>query len=420
MIRQAVAALFAPAVVVGLAAAAPPVFEREIRVDVPGRVAVTLDPAVYQAARADLADLRVLDERGERVPYVLDRGDRGPSPEARASLRNRGRRPDGTAVADLDFGTGLSKDRLALRLSGDNFRRRVTVSGSAEGREWVRLVDEAWVFAIPGPEAARYEEVELPANDLRLLRVEVAPGPDEPERVAIEAAWAPAHGRRPVREAVLEPRLGRAEDAERRETWLLLDLGAARQPFHAIELHVADSRFLREAWVEARRDPDPAAPGRAPTWALLGRGVVYRLDHGGRTRECLRLAVWGREPALRVRLANRDDQPLEVRGVTAHVPVERVVFEAGPGRLYRLAYGSGQPALGFDLAATVGDVTAWSADARPAALGESRRLVAPPAELPWTDRHPVLLWGGLIAVVLALAGLTWRALRPGADPPGRC
>lgn len=407
------AALVASAVLGGLATAAAPTFERDIRVDAPGRVAVTLDRAVYGSARADLGDLRVIDERGEVVPFVLDRGDEGPLPERRPSLLNRGRRPDGAAVADLDFGAGLSKDRLALRLSGDNFRRRVAISGSADGRDWTRLVDEAWVFAIPGPQAARYEEVELPANDHRLLRVEVAPGPDEPARFTIEEAWVPGRGRRPVREATLEPRLTRAEDAERRETWLVLDLGAAHQPFHAIDLRVEEPRFLREARVEARRDPAPgAASGRPPAWASLGGGVVYRLDHGGRTHECLRLAVSGRERAVRVRLANRDDRPLAVSGVAVRVPVERIVFEAGPGRQYRLSYGSGEGAPGFDLAATVGDAAAWAVDARQALLGEARRVAAAPAAVPWTERHRALVWGGLLAVVLALAGLTRRALRP--------
>jgi hypothetical protein len=405
----------APAFLAALAAAAaapPTPFEREIRVAAPGRVAATLDRAVYESARLDLGDLRVLDDRGQAVPFLLDRGDRGASPETRPSLRNRGRRPDGAAVAELDFGGDLSKDRLALRLSGDNFRRRVTVSGSADGRGWVRLVDEAWVFAIPGLQAARYEEVELPANDFRRLRVEVAPGPDEPERVAIADAWVPGQGRRPVRETVLEPRFTRAEDTEHRESWLVLDLGAAHQPFHAIELRVTDARFLREAWVEARRDAGPGAPrGRPPAWVLLGRGVVYRLDHGGRTHECLRLAVSGRERAVRVRLANRDDRPLGVTGVALNAPVERVVFEAGPGRHYRLTYGSFERAPGFDLAATVGNVGAWAGDARPALLGEARRVASAPAAVPWTERHRALLWGGLLAVVLALAALTRRALR---------
>ena len=133
---------------------APPAWERPIEVAAPGRISVRLDREVYEAARADLGDLRILDERGRDVPYVIDRADRLGLPEARPGIRNRGWSPDGAATAVLDFGRRLGKRRLQLRLSGDNFRRRVAVEGGDDGSAWVRLVDEAWVFAVPGTEPA--------------------------------------------------------------------------------------------------------------------------------------------------------------------------------------------------------------------------------------------------------------------------
>jgi hypothetical protein len=93
------------------------------------------------------------------------------------------------------------------------------------------------------------------------------------------------------------------------------------------------------------------------------------------------------------------------------VPVERVVFEAAAGRSYRLVYGSREPAPTFDLARTVGDPAAWAAGAADVALGAVRRNAPLPAPVPWTERHPALLWGGLLAVVAALGLLTLRALR---------
>ena len=124
------------------------------------------------------------------------------------------------------------------------------------------------------------------------------------------------------------------------------------------------------------------------------------------------MAVAGRERALRVRLRNRDDRPLDVRTARVRVPVERVVFEAAGSRTYRLVYGSTEAPPEFDLARTVGDVGAWAAGAREAPLGAPRRLAAAAGEeVPWTERHPALLWAGLVAVVVALGALTWRGVR---------
>ena len=281
--------LWAMALFVLAVAAAPPVFEREIRPDEAGRVSIRLDHDVYEGARVDLGDLRVVDARGDEVPYVIDR------------------------------------------------------AGAAE--------------------------------------------------------------------EALVPRWSEAQDAAARETWLTLDLGARHQPFRAVELDVADERFLREVRVEARRDP--AADDRTPRWEEIGRGEVHRLEREGRLQECLRVAACGRERALRVRVRNRDDRPLQVRAVIVRVPIERLLFEASSPGGYRLTYGSAdREAPSYDLARTAGDVATWGASARPGRLGPPRRLTAGrEVVLPWTERHPSLLWAGLVGVVLALGALTYGALR---------
>jgi hypothetical protein len=411
------ACLLATALLAGEALAAGPggavpALEREIRVDAAGRVAVRLDRDAYEGAREDLGDLRVQDEGGREVPYVLDRaGPRGRGEDLRPALRNNGWRKDGSVTAVLDFGARVAKRRLELRLSGDNFRRRVAVEGGGDGASWTTLVDEAWVFAIPGPGPFRQEGVELPENDFPLLRVVVHRAGDEKGRVSIHDAFVPGDRRRPPLEERLEVRWSEAQEAARRETWLAVDLGARHQPVEAVVLDVADERFFREVRVEARRDPPE--PGGPSSWEQIGHGAVHRLEHEGRRRECLRVEARGRVRSLRVRVRNRDDRPLQVRSVAALVPVERLLFEAAaPGR-YRLTYGApDRPAPSYDLARTAGDPDVWAATALAGSLGPpGRRAAAAPAPPPWTERHPALLWAGLLAVVVALGGLTFAALR---------
>ena len=253
------------------------------------------------------------------------------------------------------------------------------MEGSDDQASWKTIVDEAWVFAVPAREPARYETLDLPENDFPFLRVTVHPGPDERERIAIVDASVPAEGRPPLREDVLVPRFSRVEDVKDAETWLVLELGARHQPFHAIDLEVSDARFFREVLVEARRERTGAGGAPALDWVEIGRGAVYRLEHEGRRRECLRVPVCGRERVLRVRLRNRDDRPLAIRGVVVRVPIERVVFEAASGRSHALRYGSRDLAApAFDLARTVGDVGAWAAAAREGWLGSEQ--VARPIE----------------------------------------
>jgi hypothetical protein len=46
-----------------------------------------------------------------------------------------------------------------------------------------------------------------------------------------------------------------------------------------------------------------------------------------------------------------------------------------------------------------------------ASLGPAQRVTVEARPAPWTERHPALLWAGLVSVVAALAAVTWRALR---------
>jgi hypothetical protein len=404
-----------PGVLLVLAAGAvepplPPEFERPVEVAAPGLTAVVLDRHVYEAAREDLGDLRILDAHGDDVPYVLDRGRGEPRPEVRPRMRNRGHHRDRSAAVVLDFGARVEKDCLVLELNGGNFRRQVQVEGSDDGESWTTLVEETWVFAVPGPPPARYETVALPWNDFPLLRVTVHPGQRERMRLEILGARVPAGGPRGQREATVVPRWSRAAEARPGETWLTLDLGARHQPFEAVVLEVADERFFREVRTQIRRDVGripPDGPGRPPLWDPLGRDVVFRVEGGGDVREKTRIEARGRSRGLRVRVLNGDDRPLVIEDVRVRVPVERVVFEAESGD-YRLAYGSSDlTAPEYDLARTLDD----SPEVAVADLGPPVRRHFEADVLPWSERHPVFLWIGLVVVVAALTFVTWRALR---------
>ncbi len=409
-----------PLVLVSVALADdPPRFARTIALQAPGRVAVGRDRAVYAEARADLADLRVQDDVGTLVPFVIDCDPGGPPRRLSPRVSNRAFVAGRVATATLDFGERIRKSALRLSLPGDNFRRRVVVEGGNDGRVFETLVDDAWVFAIPGAPGSRYERVALPEGDHRYLRVTVHLGPEDPKRIEIGDVSAEGDIGRPAPGRPLRLPMRRIENAERQETLLVCDLPGARHPFRDVRIEVATPSFLRSVVVEAQRVPPPPVgrregePRLEVGWQPLGEGVVYRYESGGRLYENLTVSASGRERRLRLRIFNRDDAPLEIRGGSIFVPRERVLFVAAPGRAYRLSYGSQRAtAPSFDLQRTVGDPRAWAASAGEGGLGPPLRTDArSAAQRPWTERHPSLLWAGLVFVALALGALTWRALR---------
>jgi hypothetical protein len=179
---------------------------------------------------------------------------------------------------------------------------------------------------------------------------------------------------------------------------------------------VADESFFRGVAVEARIDPPPGPDGQTGqplAWRYLGEAPIYRYEELGLRPESLRLDIAGRERVLRLRVRNRDDRPLTIRGATVLVPVERLAFEAQAGGQYVLRYGDPVAAAPvYDLARTAGDPALFAARATEVALLPPRPVPSPtPPPAPWTERNPALLWMGLIAMVAGLGAVTWRALR---------
>ncbi len=398
------------------AASQPPSVSRGIEAPTSGRAAVALDRDVYERARADLADLRVVDEAGASVPYVLERAELEAGVDRVVpTVRDRGFSRGRSESLTLDFGRPFAKRDLDLSLSGDNFRRRVAVEGSDDGHSWTTLSDGAYVFAVPGAPPARYESVPLGNDDRRYLRVTVFHGPDDPERIEIRQVSArPAGQPAPALVAQRRP-FARYEDPERHETLLVLDLGARHQPFQDLLIDVGDPRFFRGVAVEARRDvvsDRRGEPPSGPTWVPLGEAAIYRYGEAG-PWESLQIGVSGRERGIRLRIRNRDDNPLDVRGVEVLAPVERVLFDVAPSKRYRLTYGSADlRAPSYDLARTLGSgLAAWAASATTATLRAPVNQAPPTRAEPWTERHPALLWCGLLVVVGGLAAVTWNALR---------
>lgn len=417
LVSVALLGLVWPIQVTAATAASRPGVERSIAAPAPGKVVLTLDRDVYEWARPDLGDLRVIDEQGEIAPYLLERVGEEIVKELTPHLSIHRTFVKGqSAEASLDFGGPILKSEIQLSLSGDNFRRRVVIEGRNRREPWATLVDGAYVFAVPEPRAARYETVRVPENNFRFLKVRVMNSPHDPERIEILDVRIRPQDRRRPKEVALVPRLTIAEDADGHETLVALDLGAEHQPFRGVALEVADPQFFRGVRVESKWEP-PGPPPRdrlAPPLAhsYLTEGIIYRYPEGEGVREWLRLDAVGRARVLRLRVQNRDHRPLAIRGASVLAPIERLVFEAAGGHAYRLTYG--QPELGppsYDIARTVGDPAIWMALASEGRLQAPMRITPAPSHVPWTERFPSLLWGGLLAVVTVLGAATWRAMK---------
>ena len=447
----------------GIAAANEP---QPYRYDAPIEIArsssfieLALPPAAYaHALQTGLRDLRVVDARGERVPFALlepravpaavnERireatlyplpkrpvaGQAWPSPVEvtfegdRIAVRRSGARGAESAAALrespgwlIDLGEAKPAEsaprRLRLRWSGPaEFSVAYTLESSADLRLWRGAPGGQLLALQSGAGALTQPIVTLPDGTGRFVRLtwldpaaapvlegatSIAPAPD---LVAFDAtselAFAPS----------VEPpgRVG-TENAARGS--LHFDLGG-ELPLVDIDLRFASGTHVAPVRLQGRsRAADP--------WRELGSGVFYRLERDGSVAESPAVAMPAQVRFLRIVADERAAalEPGESR-LVVHARLASLVFASSGPAPYRLLAGSPDAPAGALPATTL--VPQFDAErqrfgrATLGAFGEAPgvALAAERAEREARLR-PWLLWAVLIAGVIGLAVLVWRLAR---------
>ena len=452
---------------------APLRFSAPIEVRTPAPfVQLELPPEAYaRVERPDLGDLRVVDGRGERVPFAIlsprsllraseqlreavlyplparpSAAGVWPSPVDvvvegdRISVSRRGGPPAPTTATTapresggwlIDTGEprqGEAPARsLRLRWSGPaEFSAAYAIETSADLREW-RGAGAGQLMALQSPSGALTQALvplpDRPARFVRLVWAEAGTAPvvTGASVVVPESHLVAADAAREIAVASSPDPAGRAgttqaaTDADIKRA-LHFDLGAT------LPVVDVDLRFKAGTRVAPVRLQGRAREGEP--WRELGGGVFYRIERGAAVSESPAIAVQTTLRFLRVIVDERAAALAadEVR-LVVHAPLASLVFAAQGQPPYRLLAGSRDAATGALPASTL--VPALD-DERPrfgrAELGAFTVIEAAALEVERADRsarlRPWLLWSVLLAGVAVLAALVWRLAKTGrpTDP----
>jgi len=470
------AALLAALALVATAAHAEPApyrYQAPIAVEAPAPfVQMALPVAAYgHVEQDDLRDLRIVDAKGERVPFAFlpplatvqlseqvreatlyplparpTSAGVWPSPVDvvvegdRISVHRRGGPAATVAVAPRESGgwlidTGQARrgdpppKSLTLRWSGPaEFSVAYRIETSDDLRDW-RPAGSGQLMALQSAGATLAQPVVgLGASAGRFVRLVWAePGASptltgasvlvaERQRVAMdstrELTIAPSPAPAPAGGAPADPAAKRA---------LHFDLGGVL-PLVDIDLRFDTGTHVAPVRVQGRVRADQA-------WRDVAGGVFYRLERGGEVGTSPALAVPG---AVRYLRLVPDERSASLDGVAArlvvHASLASVVFAAQGEPPFRLLAGSRDaPSGALPVSAVVPQIDgerarfgratlgAFSADAAAARVAEEASRQA--------RLRPWLLWSVLIAGVAGLGVLVWRLARSGpapvptADPP---
>ncbi len=390
---------------------------------------LTLTPEVYNAARPDLGDIRLVDAHGEQVPYVLVKPK--DTPEERKyelTVINRSTNADRAAMVTLDFGKKVAKNSIEVMTGGNNFRRAVKVEGSNDNIEFFTLVEQAYVFAVDNDR--RFEEVDLPMNDYRYLRISVlpmameeqSPITEEVKAFKIEKSLAERY---PVEMSLIE----HSEDEKSNSSIYVYDLVYRRLPISEIEFDVADDSFYRYVTVEGRdaqtrevkvygEDNRQRTRTIEVKWERIISSTIYRYtEANGQKRERLALHIPSGRRAhryLKITIRNYDDRPVVVESASAKMIAHKIVFANMDNVAPALYFGSETARTPrYDLGQRLSNPLQVKARTAKLSGTTDNPLFGQAEEKPvaWTEKHKVLLLVIMVVVALVLGGFILKSFK---------
>ena len=320
-------------------------YRQPVQVPAGGLVKFDVPAATLDAARADLADIRLLDPQGREVPLLLEQ-PRAPQAVARKARATTISLEEQRTVVLVETGFDGTLDSVKLHTADESFVKAVTVEGSDDKATWTTLVTKHPLYGTTSGGG----RIVLPPGKWRWLRLTM----DDRRAEAVAVSGVEIGGLADDLAVPATETLSlRARDETPGETRLTLTLPARNLNVAALVLTTGEPIFQRRVRVVQSRFEEQGI-----VESQVAAGTISRAAGVG--GENLRIAMERVLPEREVVLVidNEDNPPLPVAEVRALVRPVRLVFHAAEAGEYRLLVGNARAtAPRYDLAAFAGELS---------------------------------------------------------------
>ncbi|MEI7497850.1 MAG: DUF3999 family protein [Candidatus Falkowbacteria bacterium] len=386
-------------------------YKKSIELTNSGLEQLSLDQQVFQHARPDLADLRIVTNDGQEVAYIINLPvDQHALGTLFPRLLNNSYLPGKFTSVVLDLGeSGKITNSLLIRTHSENFRRNVTLCGSNTTTDWQVLRDKAYVYDytdVVGRLKAQNTRINFPESAFRYYKLEVA---DENNvGVAVDSVEITQESQLEAEKANQPLSIVSTANTNDRTTEIIMSPGISGLPLSEVSLQSDSVNFNRGVIVFA-------STNLSGPWAQVGTGYIFRYQTPLFTGENLTVSInETRSQFIKMVIYNQDNPAINILGASALFQKQSLYFQAEFGKTYALYYGNQlarQP--NYDLSTYLQYLEpnkAMSAALAAEATNVQYQPPKPPVK-PLTERQPLLLPGAMILCAGLLLFMVYRFLK---------
>jgi hypothetical protein len=367
----------------------------------PSKISVPMN--LYTRLDDGFSDLRIVDEAGREIPFLLyDKNIRAPVETRHATIRENSFVPDKYTQLVIDLGEKPAFHNAAeIHTPQTDFIDWVEVAASDDANVWRIVKDRAPISGFSKENIVGSRLVHYSDNNARFLRIRIFESARQFPVSSVDVLFS-REFQEPIR-AALPSQFTPDPTAPAAASRWIADLGAGSFPVSGVAIETSQPEFFRIVHMQTSED--------GQEWQYYFSGEIYRYKQGDKQAESLRVFShegW-HQRFWRIEVLNGNDAPLaDARPTLLTIPY-LVLFYPQSGHSYRLIYGnSAAKTPRYDLSRTF-DYQA-EPGAKVASLGQEEATSNYLDPRPYTERHPYLLWFALIIAVILLAYAAFRAL----------
>jgi len=306
--------------------------EQSFEVSATGLTKISLPVETLNAARPALEDLRIYDDAGNEIPYLVEHPK--PSPKIVQAARSfQTSLSTSNTVITLETGLSQPLDAITLESPAANFIKAVQIESSDDGDNWQMLAQGKPIFR--------------QLNSVANLKVSFRPITAKWLRLTIDdqrSAPIPFTGVRVQAypndslPGELIPATISERDENSGETRLALNLGAVNLDIASIQIETAEPLFMRQIVFAVPQISEDSIREQ-----VIGQGVIYRVAVDGQTPSENLSAPLGnlvRSHELILFIKNGDSPPLPIKSVSIERRPAYLVFLARQAGTFHLLTGN--------------------------------------------------------------------------------